>query len=262
MAINIYGNGISALIAKEVLSNLGVKANLITSEKIEKYVPYTIFYIPNGKEKYLSNWADYADIRYVKYKFNGNIDWTPHPKEYYAKQNRQVPSVFENKPAQMVVDLRPYYKYLIKKWENEAIKNLDVFDLRAYAEEHPKDLFLNAHFTDVIFDIEDEFNYLAKNDEKSKHYLKVPDKTLIYDCDDNNIKRYDKEIIEYIFHEDWMDEPNSGIIKVKNYHGTVDINGAGTNLFNISRNTSKNRMQIIDVVNWIVDNISMIKRYE
>lgn len=241
MNILIKGAGITGMILCDVLKTEHPNWNITVEGYITVPNDYPLF-LDLSQINFEPSSLAHLPKRKVKVGYTKNNLRTimSEPTEemlqmYYKKQGRvKTSSSMSNSNTQYdAIDLKDWYDYASNKW-SELVKRT-----------------VKGEF-DIVFETKATFDLLDA--KRESEYIVVKQNNLkgfdyVYDCSDNDIKRYNEKCIEYT-----QQVPNA--MKISNYYGTPRVvtqfdTATNCETIYISRNATKSQLKIVDALNYI-----------
>lgn len=245
MKVLIKGAGMSGILLCDVLKDLrpDFEIHVLGKEETKKEIPLLLDVSQLDFEIGAIKDLPKKQIK-IGYTNNGLKTIVAEPTEemldmYYKKQGRTKTdsSMSNSKKDFEAVDLR--------KWYELALTRCEKFICRGKPTESLYDLvFETKNPCDLLRDITGEKEYLMMERNNLKGY------NYVYDCSDNDIKRYNGKCTEYI------SESKQGMVVITNHYRSpvvlseYDVANKLERIY-ISRNATKSQLKIVDALNYV-----------
>lgn len=244
MKILINGAGITGMLLCDVLKDLHpeFEIDIYGKSEMKKDIPLLL---DISQLRFKSKLIDQLTKRKIKVGYTDNKLKTivSEPTEemidmYYKKQNRvrTSSSMSNSKKDFEAIDLRKWYDLATNRCEKYITK-------KANLASHYDIIFETKNPCDILNEISSEKEYILVEDHNLKGY------DYVYDCSDNDIKRYNAKTTEMI-------KPSHDTVVITNYYRSPVILSeydVANNLerIYISRNATKSQLKVVDALNYV-----------
>lgn len=245
MKVLIKGAGITGMLLCDVLKDLrpDFEINVLGKEETKKEIPLLLDLSQLDFEVKAIKELTKKKIK-VGYTNDGLKTITSEPTEemlemYYQKQGRTKTS------SSMSNSKKDFYAVDLRKWYDLALNRCHKFMTKGKIDESEYDIvFETKNPCDLLVDVSGEKEYLLMEDNKLKGY------DYVYDCSDNDIKRYNSKCTEFLH------QSVQGMIVISNYYRSpivlseYDIANQLERIY-ISRNATKSQLKVVDALNYV-----------